>query len=385
MNAQIKIMDAQMEKAPETRRDMPTTLFDRKSGCYVEEYFHEALALERKRTQRSARPFTLMLVDIARVAPDNDWRRTACKAVQTLSLVTRYTDIKGWYLYGSALGVLFTESGGIDEKSMRQKVLSGFSEKFTMAQLEQIRLSFYKFPDSGLSPDNLVDLTLYPDISKRKQAERAAQVIKRAIDVAGGLLGIILFSPCLVIIPLWIKLTSKGPVLFRQERVGQYGKKFTFLKFRSMYVNNDDTIHKKFVFDLIEGKTGQVNGQNENGNKVFKLTNDPRITPIGGFLRKSSLDELPQFFNVLLGQMSLVGPRPPIPYEVEKYDIWHRRRIMELKPGITGLWQVKGRSSTSFDEMVRLDLQYAREWSLWLDVNILIKTPIAMLKGKGAY
>ncbi len=118
---------------------------------------------------------------------------------------------------------------------------------------------------------------------------------------------------------------------------------------------------------------------------VYKITNDPRITPLGRFLRKTSLDELPQFINVLKGEMSLVGPRPPIPYELENYDAWHRHRLLGKKPGITGLWQVKGRSKTTFDSMVRLDLQYIREWSLWLDVKLLLQTPLAVLRGKGAY
>jgi lipopolysaccharide/colanic/teichoic acid biosynthesis glycosyltransferase len=164
-------------------------------------------------------------------------------------------------------------------------------------------------------------------------------------------------------------------VLFQQQRVGRYGKRFTFLKFRSMYVANDHAIHEEFVKTLIAGAK----------KPVYKLTNDPRITPIGRFLRKTRLDELPQFLNVLRGQMSLVGPRPPIPYEVEVYDIWHRRRLLEVKPGITGLWQVMGRSRTTFNEMVRLDLYYARSWSVWLDLKILWRTPRVVFMGDGAY
>jgi lipopolysaccharide/colanic/teichoic acid biosynthesis glycosyltransferase len=147
-----------------------------------------------------------------------------------------------------------------------------------------------------------------------------------------------------------------------------------------MHVNNDAKIHQEYVSKLIRGDAAP-NG--ESG--VFKITNDPRVYSVGQFLRNSSFDELPQFFNVLKGEMSLVGPRPPIPYELEAYDLWHRRRVLEAKPGITGLWQVKGRSSTTFDEMVRLDLQYARSWSLWLDFRILLATPRAVFSRKGAY
>jgi lipopolysaccharide/colanic/teichoic acid biosynthesis glycosyltransferase len=175
---------------------------------------------------------------------------------------------------------------------------------------------------------------------------------------------------------LLVKLGSKGPIFFKQERLGHLGKPFTFLKFRSMYVNNDHKIHQTFIKRVIKG---EHDGRSEGGSKaVYKMTNDPRITRVGRFIRRTSLDELPQFINVLKGEMSLVGPRPPIAYECEVYDIWHRRRVLEVKPGITGLWQVKGRSRVRFDEMVRLDLQYARNWSLWLDIKILLQTPRAL-------
>jgi lipopolysaccharide/colanic/teichoic acid biosynthesis glycosyltransferase len=152
-----------------------------------------------------------------------------------------------------------------------------------------------------------------------------------------------------------------------------------------MYVDNDEEVHKKYVQDLIAGK---VSGESDEAcvtKKVYKIVNDKRVTPFGNILRKLSLDELPQLCNVLRGEMSLVGPRPPIPYEIEKYDSWHRRRVLEVKPGITGLWQVSGRSSTTFDEMVRLDLHYATNWSIWFDVKILLKTTWIVVAGRGAY
>jgi lipopolysaccharide/colanic/teichoic acid biosynthesis glycosyltransferase len=189
-------------------------------------------------------------------------------------------------------------------------------------------------------------------------------------------------SPLLVVIAALIKLTSKGPILYKQHRVGQYGVRFMFLKFRSMYFHSDPKIHRDYVRQLIAAKKDPQQG---NGNGIYKIQNDPRVTPIGRFLRKTSLDELPQFFNVLMGEMSLVGPRPPIPYEVEAYDIWHRRRFLEAKPGITGLWQVEGRSRIKFDDMVRLDLKYAKTCSPWLDIKILLRTPLAVFRGDGAY
>jgi lipopolysaccharide/colanic/teichoic acid biosynthesis glycosyltransferase len=152
-----------------------------------------------------------------------------------------------------------------------------------------------------------------------------------------------------------IKLTSKGPVFCRQKRIGQCGVPFVFLKFRSMYVNNDGSIHKTYVKQLIAGKAERHSVG--SGDGVYKLTKDSRITRVGAFLRRTSLDELPQFINVLKGEMSLVGPRPAIAYEVEAYDIWHRRRVLEAKPGITGLWQVNGRSRVKFDDMGRAEYQ----------------------------
>jgi lipopolysaccharide/colanic/teichoic acid biosynthesis glycosyltransferase len=187
-----------------------------------------------------------------------------------------------------------------------------------------------------------------------------------------------------MIIAAIIKLTSKGPVLFRQVRIGQHGRKFTFLKFRSMYFKNDHTIHQEYVKRLIAGTASPVE-ESGRAPEVFKLTNDPRITPFGRFLRKTSIDEIPQFLNVLSGSMSLVGPRPPVPYEFECYEMWHRQRLVAVKPGITGQWQVGGRSRTTFDEMVRIDLKYSSSWTVWGDIKILSQTPRAVLSGVGAY
>jgi lipopolysaccharide/colanic/teichoic acid biosynthesis glycosyltransferase len=204
------------------------------------------------------------------------------------------------------------------------------------------------------------------------------------IDVVGSVVGLILFAPTFLVIALAIRLSSKGPVLFRQLRVGRYGTPFVFLKFRSMYIDNSAQLHKQYVTQLIAGQADPQLSHDSNG-AVYKLTRDPRVTRVGAFLRSTSLDELPQLWNVLRGEMSLVGPRPPIPYEVEAYDIWHRRRVLEAKPGITGLWQVSGRSRLKFDEMVRLDVRYARVRSIWLDVKILLRTPWSVILGDGAY
>jgi lipopolysaccharide/colanic/teichoic acid biosynthesis glycosyltransferase len=222
------------------------------------------------------------------------------------------------------------------------------------------------------------------DLIAKKADKKMLLEIKRALDVLGSLVAILSAFPLFVLIAAAVKLSSPGPVLFKQERVGQFGKRFMFLKFRSMYADNDPTAHREFVTQLIDGGNGNSCTRNKEDG-AYKIVCDPRVTPIGRWLRKTSLDELPQFFNVLKGEMSLVGPRPPIPYECEHYDIWHRRRVTEAKPGITGLWQVEGRSALPFDEAVRLDIKYIREWSLWLDFKILIQTPWVVLTCKGSY
>jgi lipopolysaccharide/colanic/teichoic acid biosynthesis glycosyltransferase len=255
-----------------------------------------------------------------------------------------------------------------------------------LKQFNQISISFHFFPDdwdhanSG-SPSNP---TLYPDLTSPGRGKRSLLLVKRTIDIAGSALALALCSPLFLAIALAIKVSSKGPVLFRQQRVGQFGQCFTFLKFRSMYVNNDHFIHQKYVTELIANE-GKGESPKRDGKSVYKLKDDKRITRVGKFLRRTSLDELPQFINVLMGQMSLVGPRPAIPYELAAYQTWHRRRVLESKPGITGVWQVAGRSRVRFDDMVRMDLRYAMAWSPWLDLKILLLTPLAVIRGSGAY
>jgi lipopolysaccharide/colanic/teichoic acid biosynthesis glycosyltransferase len=284
---------------------------------------------------------------------------------------------------------MFTEIV-LDNNAVLSTILSRIStllrQQLDIDQFSRIKFSFHVFPDDGDSedPGRPSGPTLYPDLEKCQELNRRGRATKRLIDVLGSLSLLAIFSPVFLIIAAAIKMTSHGPVLFRQKRIGQHGTPFTFLKFRSMYMNNDPSEHKEYVRQLIAGH-GEKKHANCDGEVVFKLTNDPRITLVGTFLRRASLDELPQLINVLRGEMSLVGPRPPVEYEVEAYKLWHRRRLLEAKPGITGLWQVSGRSRVKFDDMVRLDLQYARNWSPWMDIIILLRTPAAMLFGEGAH
>ena len=186
----------------------------------------------------------------------------------------------------------------------------------------------------------------------------------------------------MLIAALLIRLTSPGPAIFRQTRVGQGGAPFVMYKFRSMRTDVDDRAHREFVASLIDGKA-PLTGDGAAA-APFKMKADPRVTAIGRFIRKTSIDELPQFYNVLVGDMSLVGPRPPVPYEAEKYKAWHRRRVFEMKPGLTGIWQVEGRSRVSFDDMVRMDLRYLQLCSLRFDLGILLRTVLVVLTCEGA-
>jgi exopolysaccharide biosynthesis polyprenyl glycosylphosphotransferase len=344
-----------------------------------EEPFHRMIALERKRTERSGKPFLLMLLDGGNCLSDRNGKILS-NILSALSLATRETDVTGWYKNHSIVGVMFTDISAEDRESILGTMMSRVSEtlrhSLTLEKFSQISIAMHVFPEEWNQDTTHGNPTLYPDFVNRNQAQRFSRIAKRVLDVVGSAAALLLLSPLFLMVAALVKLSSKGPVLFRQERLGQFGKTFTFLKFRSMYANNDRKIHQEFMRRVIKG---DHDGRAEGGSKpVYKMTNDPRITRIGSILRKTSLDELPQFINVLRGDMSLVGPRPPIAYECHEYDIWHRRRVLEVKPGITGLWQVRGRSRVRFDDMVRLDLQYVRTWSFWLDLQILAQTPGAL-------
>jgi exopolysaccharide biosynthesis polyprenyl glycosylphosphotransferase len=198
-----------------------------------------------------------------------------------------------------------------------------------------------------------------------------ARIVKDLVDRAGALALLILFGPLLVAVALCVRVTSRGPVLFRQVRVGRDGSEFRIFKFRSMYVDAEERL-------------AELRHLNEHDGVLFKIRDDPRVTPVGRWLRRLSLDELPQLINVLTGQMSLVGPRPPLPREVAEYPDDVRRRLA-VKPGMTGLWQVSGRSDLPWEEAVRLDLRYVENWSLSLDLVILLRTMTAVLRSSGAY
>jgi lipopolysaccharide/colanic/teichoic acid biosynthesis glycosyltransferase len=345
------------------------------------------LTLERRRAERSRKPFVLMLID---ANLENGTAEVILRqAVDIVVSSKRETDLVGWYKQGAILGIIFTEvtlEGDLPiTETLRSKMETAFIKHLGRERSAKIAISVHIFPESWDKNSSgwVADSKLYPDLKRKGTRKRLPLVIKRAIDIAGSGALLLVLSPFLAAIVALIKLTSKGPVIYKQERLGQFGARFQCMKFRTMYTNNDPKIHQDYVQQFIAGKDGLDNSGGSD-KPVYKLVKDPRVTFIGGLLRKTSLDELPQFWNVLRGDMSLVGPRPPVPYEFEVYDIWHRRRVLEVRPGVTGLWQVSGRNRTRFDEMVRLDLRYSQTWSLWLDLKILFATPWAVFNGGGA-
>ena len=353
-----------------------------------EESFRRVIAVERKRTERSKSPFVLMLLE---VASQNSARASLAlgSAMSVLLASSRDTDLVGWYKEKTTIGALFTGLVASDKGTVLTTILTRVTNtlraELSFEQFSLINISLHYYPDDWDQdgPGRPSNPALYPDLSNVASGKQPLLILKRTIDIIGGLILSLLCLPFCALIAIAIKATSKGPILFRQMRVGQHGKQFVFLKFRSMYADNDHSIHREYVTKLINN--APTANSNQEQAPVYKLKGDKRITPIGRFLRRTSLDELPQFLNVLRGDMSLVGPRPPIPYELAAYQTWHRRRLLEVKPGVTGLWQVTGRSTVDFDAMVRLDLKYAITWSPWLDIKILLRTPLAVVRGSGAY
>jgi len=352
---------------------------------FNQSHFRHILRVECMRTERSKKPFLLLLLDISHLIETTKDIKAVDKIKASLNPSLREVDIRGWYQNNRTIGVLFTEITSIDEvfiDTIIHKIFNRFSERLNPNWIKKISISYHLFPETnhGSLAGEPFNINLYPDIVRKNLSKKFSFFMKNILDIAGSASALLLFAPLFLIIAAAIKSTSPGPVFFRQERVGLNGRTFLFYKFRSMKTNNDPLKHKEYIKKFI-------NQQNSSAVEpgIFKLTNDSRITRVGHFIRKTSLDELPQLINVLKGDMSLVGPRPPIPYECDLYDIWHRRRLLSARPGITGLWQVMGRSRTTFDEMVRLDLKYLREWNLLLDLKILLMTPKAVISGSGAF
>jgi lipopolysaccharide/colanic/teichoic acid biosynthesis glycosyltransferase len=378
---------------------------DPETGIYSRNFFIARLKEERERSKRTSHRFSLLVVDaeLLSMALKGGARRFAhiheTRLIENLFSTSRKIDILGWFDAGK-VGILmpYTEESGV--LKVKDRISSRIRRNWPSSQRLRLEDFFqgYTF-GGGLPNDNGPSVDgnnptssgcghdekpLYADLLTSTFSSSLKRLAKRTVDILGSLFGIMITSPLLVIIAILIKLTSSGPILFRQVRVGFLGRSFIFLKFRSMAAGADQNLHRRYVKELINARHETINRGTEE-NPLYKITNDPRVTPLGRILRKSSLDELPQLFNILKGEMSLVGPRPPIPYEVQQYKLWHYGRFFEVKPGLTGLWQVSGRNRTSFEDMVRFDLQYAENWSLWLDIKIILKTLTAVFTTEGAY
>ncbi len=353
-----------------------------------EPVFRSKLTKERKRAERSLRPFLLVLVTLKDTffqAGKNSSAAGCLGLIDTICQKTRDTDIRGWYNRGRVVGVICTEVCPESSKLIIDKI----QRQMGNGQYQDcVEICFHLFSEhsngqTGAGGSCHIPLCFYPN--EDYYNKRSYLFAKRTYDILGSILALVIFSPLFGLIALLIKIDSPGSVFFVQERIGIGGQPFKFYKFRTMYQSMDDSIHREYVAKLIGGSVGKQDESDTQGRKkIYKIEDDPRVTPVGKFLRKSSLDELPQFLNVFKGEMSLVGPRPAIPYEFEHYQLWHRRRVMEYKPGITGLWQVEGRSTTTFDSMVRMDLRYCNSCSLIQDIKLLLKTPVTLMGAEGA-
>ena len=365
-------VEARPAERPSSRRRSRTRMSEYVLG---ETLFRDTLVRERRRSDRFGTPLAVLVVDRSdRASEAGSW----VPILRAVAASKRDIDATGWLEQDAVLGLLLPETSRKGALKAAQHLRRQIARRIGDSAAAVLSVRLYV---QGIQPDRdgsvlpPVDLLLDAFVPEQRHPGRDAA--KRALDVLGSLGLLAIFAPVMLVVLAVVKWTSPGPALYRQQRIGRRGEPFTMLKFRTMYVNAGHEVHHDYVTWFIKSSGKQP----RTGHEVFKLENDARITRPGRFLRRASLDELPQFWNVLRGDMSLVGPRPPLPFEVEQYQPWHRRRVLEAKPGITGFWQVNGRSRTTFDEMVRMDLEYARTHSLWTDIKILAATPPAMLKG----
>ena len=340
--------------------------------------FHDVLRRERRRADRFDERFLLLLVSLHPVATALHERASA-QVVESLRRLTSGPSAIGWFIDRRVLGLIVPATGAgtcASRDDLLTRARNELDARLAAAFVPPLPVSVCI--EGGSDAGGSVD----PSFGGAGRAPGLVRdAVKRLVDIVGSVTLLAIAAPLILVVAAAVRLTSEGPILFRQERVGYGGRPFTMLKFRTMRVDADRAIHQKYVTQFIRSNAAAGHRGAEN---TFKINNDPRITRLGRFLRRTSLDEIPQFWNVLRGEMSLVGPRPPLPYEVAEYRRWHHRRVHAAKPGITGLWQVAGRSRTTFDDMVRLDLRYARTRSLWTDIRILAATPRAVISGKGA-
>lgn len=330
-------------------------------------YFLQTIRTERKRADRSRSPLSLAVFKYNGGARDRLMRLE--QLIQTIYDLKRDIDIVG-HLEHDSIGVLLLDTGNGGALTFLRRVIARCDDGVYVG-------SVFTHPDLLFSCLNAEDVasrcsrSLVFDALPRRRSFQAGA--KRVMDVVLASVCLVLLAPVMMVCALLIAATSKGPVIFRQERLGRNGVPFIINKFRSMYFQADDGIHREHVTRLIGNSSHGVYSLG-GPSSWTTLKEDPRVTRVGRVMRRTKLDELPQLFNVIKGDLSLVGPRPPLEYEVKQYQAWHLRRILHVRPGITGIWQVEGDDSTTFDDMVRMDVHYVENWSLFLDLRVLVKT-----------
>ena len=375
---------------------------------YSKPFLEQRIKEERFRAYRTGSPFSIVLFSPYRFvsADHKNRKRSIDSIVNFLDQETRETDIKGWW-DKKTIAIILLDTLPEDALLLIDKLVHslqgngyGDAQSIRKAPFRVIAFPNHRESDDEDNQDdkrekysknhsNQKDSNTNPlikisgcDSPTGNSLKKHQEMIKRSFDILVSLTGLIILSPLLLLCALLIKLDSRGPVFFKQTRVGRDGKFFTFLKFRSMYHNADQEVHKNHVKNLMNHTTGlSPNGHPDE--KTYKLAEDNRVTWVGKFLRRASIDELPQLINVLKGDMTLVGPRPHPIYEVEQYDLWHKHRL-DTKPGITGLGQIRGRFNTTYEDVYRLDIQYLKRWSLFLDLKILFRTIPIVLSRRGA-
>ena len=328
------------------------------------EKLQSVLKRERYRADRSNSVFSLVVFSVMSSGYDESSPLAVLEDMVRNNI--RLSDEAGWF-DEHRLSVLLPDTVAKDARVLAEKILS-----FMQPLGIQVSYQILSYPSQNKYFESATDINFRQHSALMPKMSNAHEKLmwKRILDVTVSLIALIMLSPLLLAVAVLIKIVSPGPVFFTQERVGLSGKVFKFLKFRTMTVNNDVSVHSSYLKDLINGQDGD--------KPMVKLKNDSRIILFGNFLRRACIDELPQLINVLRGDMSLVGPRPCIPYEAQEYLNWHARRF-DVVPGMTGLWQVSGKNTTTFKEMIRLDIEYTAKRSLWLDLYILAKTPLVIM------
>jgi len=350
---------------------------ERPDDSLLRDQFLQQLQRERRRADRTKAPLSIVLFRFD--GAGNLESENVQRLFDLLQATRRETDILG-RLSENLLGVLLPDTNKQGARVFMEKILRRSGDMHFSTIVETYPDHLFDNLLSGLGTLSGHDQLVVGESGRRGKIE---DYLKRTFDITFSIVLITAAAPLMLVTAIAIKWTSPGPVIFKQKRLGHRGAPFDFYKFRSMNCDSDDRIHREFVTNLIKGQHDEIIEQ-DGANPLFKIKSDPRVTLVGKIIRQTSIDELPQLFNVVKGDMSLVGPRPPLPYEAAEYQSWHLRRILDIRPGITGVWQVEGRSKVSFDEMVRMDLRYIKDRSFTYDLKLLLKTVTVVLRQDGA-